>query len=80
MFPDLSQGSDHVDSFIEKVLKCGRTLSKPDAEMIDKIIHGLNEEIKNFVIMKEAKSLEEVTKYARMGRLLPKVRSPKCAV
>ena len=68
VFLELSQGSDSVDSFIEKVLKCGRTLNKSEAEMMDKIIHGLHKEIKNFVIMKEANSLEDVTKYARMGQ------------
>ena len=69
-FLDLTQGSDSVDSYIEKVLKCGRKLKKNDRELMDKIIHGLNKEVRNFVIMKEAKTLEQVTKYARMGQSL----------
>lgn len=81
VFLELSQGSDSVDSFIEKVLKCGRTLKKSEAEMMDKIIHGLNKEIKNFVIMKEAKSLEDVTKYARMGQSITKSENSQvCSV
>ena len=69
-FLDLTQGSDSVDTYIEKVLKCGRKLKKNDRELMDKIIHGLNKEVRNFVIMKEAKTLEHVTKYARMGQSL----------
>ena len=69
-FLDISQGSDSVDTYIEKVLKCGRKLKKNDRELMDKIIHGLNKEVRNFVIMKEAKTLEQVTKYARMGQSL----------
>ena len=69
-FLDLTQGSDSVDIYIEKVLKCGRKLKKNDRELMDKIIHGLNKEVRNFVIIKEAKTLEHVTKYARMGQSL----------
>ena len=69
-FLDLTQGSDSVDTYIEKVLKCGRKLKKNDRELMGKIIHGLNKEVRNFVIMKEAKTLEHVTKYARMGQSL----------
>ena len=33
-FLDISQGSDSVDTYIEKVLKCGRKLKKNDRELI----------------------------------------------
>ena len=69
-FLDITQGSDSVDTYIEKVLKCGRKLKKNDRELMDKITHGLNKDVRNFVIMKEAKTLEQVTKYARMGQSL----------
>ena len=69
-FLDITQGSDSVDTYIEKVLKSGRKLKKNDRELMDKIIHGLHKEVRNFVIMKEAKTLEQVTKYARMGQSL----------
>ena len=69
-FLELTQGLDSVDCYIEKVLKCGRKLKKSDTELMDKIVHGLSKEIKNFVVMKEAKTLEQVTKYARMGQSL----------
>ena len=69
-FMKLTQGSDSVDTYIEKVLKCGRKLKKNDRELMDKIIHVLNKEVRNFVIMKEAKTLEHMAKYARMGQSL----------
>ena len=46
-FLDLTQGSDSVDTYIEKVLKCGRKLKKNDRELMNKIIHGLNKEVRN---------------------------------
>ena len=80
-FLELTQGSDSVDCYVEKVLKCGRKLKKSDAELMDKIVHGLNKDVKNFVVMKEAKNLEEVTKYARLGQSLTSVEtSTVCSV
>ena len=44
-------------------------------------MHGLNKDVKNFVVMKEAKNLEEVTKYARLGQSLTSVEtSSVCSV
>ena len=80
-FLELTQGSDSVDCYVEKVLKCGRKLKKSDAELMDKIVHGLNKDVKNFVVMKEARNLEEVTKYARLGQSLTSVEtSSVCSV
>lgn len=76
-FLELTQGLDSVDCYIEKVLKCGRKLKKSDTELMDKIVHGLSKEVKNFVVMKEAKNLEQVTKYARMGQSLVNGESSK---
>ena len=58
-------------------MKCGRKLKKSDTELMDKIVHGLSKEVKNFVVMKEAKNLEQVTKYARMGQSLVNGESSK---
>ena len=45
-------------------------------ELIDKIVHGLNKDVKNFVVMKE-----EVTKYAPLGQSLTSVKtSSVCSV
>ena len=80
-FLELTQGSDSVDCYVEKVLKCGRKLNKSEAELMDKIAHGLNKDVKNFVVMKEAKNLEEVTKYVRLGQSLTSVEtSSVCCV
>ena len=76
-FLELTQGLDSVDCYIEKVLKCGRKLKKSDTELMDKIVHGLSKEVKNFVVMKEVKTLEQVTKYARMGQSLVNGESSK---
>ena len=75
-FIELTQGSDSVDCYVEMVLKCcGRKLKKSDSALMDKIVHGLNKDVKNFVVMKEAKNLEEVIKYARLGQSLTSVET-----
>lgn len=61
-----------TDDFIEKVIRMGKDLSKNEQEVIDQIYQGLNPVIMKFVAAKEAKTLEEVRKFARMGQSLEK--------
>jgi hypothetical protein len=66
-FLNLEQGSDNVNTYIEKVLTYGRKLQKSDGEIMDKILHGLHTDLKKIVILKEVDNLNDVIKFAKMA-------------
>lgn len=66
-FLSLEQGCNNVDSFVEKVMTCGRKLRKSDDEIMDKILHGLNPSLRQYVMLKEASNLTDVVKFAKIA-------------
>lgn len=63
---------ESTDDYIEKVIRMGRDLEKSEREIVDQIFQGLKPAIMKFVAQKEAKTLSEVRKFARMGQSLEK--------
>ena len=59
---------ESTDDYIEKVIRAGNDIKKSEQEMMDQIYQGLDPSIMKFVAKKEAKTLNEVRKYARMGQ------------
>ena len=70
-FRALVQARDErTDDFIEKVIRLGKDLDKKEQEIIDQIYQGLDPVIVKFVAQKEAKTLSDVRRFARMGQSL----------
>ena len=63
----LKQESRSVVDFVEEVVSCGRKLHKPEQEILDKVLHGLNLEIRKHVLMKEPRTIEEITNLAKLA-------------
>ena len=59
---------ESTDDYIEKVIRAGNDIQKSEQEMMDQIYQGLDPSIMKFVAQKEAKTLSEVRKYAKMGQ------------
>lgn len=63
---------ESTDDYIEKVIRAGNDIEKSEQEMMDQIYQGLDPWIMKFVAQKEAKTLSEVRKFARMGQSFAK--------
>ena len=66
----VQQRGETTDDYIEKVIRMGQDINKGEQEIIDQIYQGLHPVIMKFVAQKEAKTLSDVRKFARMGQSL----------
>ena len=66
----VQQRGETTDDYIEKVIRMGQDINKGEQELIDQIYQGLHPVIMKFVAQKEAKTLSDVRKFARMGQSL----------
>ena len=57
---------ESTDDYIEKVIRAGNDIKKSEQEIVDQIYQGLDPSIMKFVAQKEAKTLIEARKFARM--------------
>ena len=62
-FLNSMQGKESVQEYVESIQARGRSLQKSALEIQDVVVNGLRQEIRNFVLTKEAKSLEEIVKF-----------------
>ena len=63
---------ESTDNYIEKVIRAGNDIKKSEQEIVDQINQGLDHSIMKSVVQKEAKTLSEVCKFARMGQSFEK--------
>ena len=66
----VQQRGETTDDYIEKAIRMGQDINKGEQEIIDQIYQGLHPVIMKFVAQKEAKTLSDVRKFARMGQSL----------
>ena len=66
----VQQRGETTDDYIEKVIRMGQDINKGEQEIIDQIYQGLHPVIMKFVAQKEAQTLSDVRKFARMGQSL----------
>ena len=61
-----------VQGYIDSVKKMGQDLGKPDGMIMELIIRGLQPDIRAYVLQKEPKTIDDLTKHAKFAQCLHK--------
>ena len=66
------QPGESIDQYIDHMQKIGTSLGKTEADTADMVKLGLPDKIKAFVLEKEANTLADISKYAKLSQAIAK--------
>ena len=64
------QPTESVDDYVEAMQRLARQLDKQDSDIVECVVLGLRDNVRNFVKSNEPKTLAEVVRHARLGETL----------
>jgi len=66
-FISSNQHGKEVNAYVEEIQGLGQKLGKTQQEILDQIVHGLDEEIKRLVLLKDVQDVDEVVRLAKLA-------------
>lgn len=61
------QDKQNIVTYVEKVQAIGQRLGRSDKEVFDQIVHGLDDDVKKLVFLKDVTNVAELVKLAKMA-------------